>query len=137
MKWMIGIMVAGAACYGQVVSIVDSGSTNTAGFKIVVQKSGEAVYTSQPRGAGEAPKTIYKTIPRTLAKTLYDDVDAGRPLSRLPTHTCVKSASFGTRLTVRFGDDPSPDLNCGEGGVPKLDALRRDALAIVKIVQPQ
>jgi hypothetical protein len=130
MKWMIGLTLMCAAGYGQAVSIVDSGSTNTAGFRIVVQKSGDAVYTSQPRRAGE---TVHKAIPKALAKTLYDDVDAARPLSRLPTHTCMKSASFGTKMTVLYGDDPSPDLNCGEGGVPKLDALRKDALAIAKI----
>jgi hypothetical protein len=137
----IAFFLTCAACCAQTVTIVNSGSTNTAGFQIVVEKSGEAEYTARPRRFGfdknQAPKTIQKTIPKSLAERLYSDVDAARPLASLPPRHCMKSASFGTRLTLQAGDDESPDLSCGDGGSAKLKALIGDAREIVKIFQPE
>jgi hypothetical protein len=126
-------------CYGQSVNIVNSGSTNTAGFQIVVEKSGKTEYTSQPRriDKSSAPKVISKTISKLLTDRLYSDVIAARPLSSLPSRHCAKSVSFGTRLTIRFDDDESPDLSCGDGGNQKLEGLIRDADEIVKAVRPE
>jgi hypothetical protein len=139
MKTIIVAALTCTACSAQLVTIVNSGSTNTAGFQIVVEQSGKAEYTSQPRrypiGKTEAPKTISKTIPTPLAKSLYSDVNAAHPLSALPAHECGKSISFGTRLTIQFGNDVSPDLSCGDAGNSKMQALIRDATAIVKIFQ--
>ena len=139
MKTIFAAALTCAACYAQLVTIVNSGSTNTAGFQIVVEPSGEAEYTAQPRrfpiGKTEAPKRISKTIPTPLAKSLYADVNAARPLSALPAQSCGKSVSFGTRLTIQFGKDASPDLSCGDAGNAKMRALIRDATAIVKIFQ--
>jgi len=138
MKTILAGALACAACSAQSVTLVNSGSTNTAGFQIVVDPSGKAEYTPQQRGhaAGptEAPKTIRKTIPKSLATSLYAGVNAARPLSSLPAAGgCMKSASFGTRLTIQFGDETSPDLSCGDGGNAKMQALIRDANAVVKI----
>ncbi len=137
MKTIIVVALMCAACYAQSVTISNSGSTNTGGFQIVVEKSGQAEYTPQPRrievNQNEAAKTIRKTIPESLAKALYEDVSAARPLSSLPPQSCPKSASFGTRLTIRFAEDTSPDLSCGDGGNAKMKALIRDANEILKI----
>jgi hypothetical protein len=129
------------ACYAQSVTIVNSGSTNTAGFQIVVQSSGQAEYTLRPRRhvpdkTGQ-PKTVNKSIPKSLAKSVYADVKAAQPLSSLPARGCAKSASFGTRLTIQFGDDTSPDLSCGDGGNSNMKALVQDANAIVKIFRSE
>lgn len=136
MKTILFGALACAACYGQSVVIVNSGSTNTAGFQIVVEPSGKAEYTAQPRRTvirpGQPPKTVDKTIPKALAKSLFDDVAAAHPLSALPVGHCAKSVSFGTRLTVQFGSEASPDLSCGEGGNEKMRALIRDVEAVVK-----
>lgn len=147
MKTIVAAVLMCAACHAQSVTIVKSGSTNTAGFQIVVEESGKAEYASQPRrnaigsrssiDGGAAPKTIRKTIPKPLAKALYDDVRTARPLASLPPQHCMKSASFGTRLTIQFGDDTSPDLSCGDGGDRKMQALIRDTDAIVKSFSPQ
>ena len=137
MKTIFAAALMCAACDAQSVTIVNSGSTNTAGFQIAVEKSGAAEYTPKPRrhviGNGEAPKTIRKTIPKSLAGALYADVDAARPLSSLPARGCMKSASFGTRLTIQSGEDTSPDLSCGDGGNAKMQALIRDTGAVVKL----
>jgi len=126
-----------AACYAQSVTIVNSGSTNAGGFQIVIEKSGNAEYTQRPRRIApdkeETPKTVRKAVPESLTKALYDDVSAAHPLASLPSSGCMKSASFGTRLTVRFGEDESPDLSCGDGGNAKMRALIRDTNQIVKI----
>lgn len=136
--WMSAVSVA------QTVTIVNSGSTNIAGFQIVVHKSGKAEYASKPRRAvlnredkSGSPGTVRKTISKSLARAMYADVAAARPLASLPPRHCMKSASFGTRLTVGFGDDVSPDLSCGDDGSPKMQALIRDTNAIVKIFRSQ
>jgi hypothetical protein len=114
--------------------IVNSGSTNAAGFQIVVEKSGKAEYASQPRriDKGATTKAIRKTVPKSLSERLYMDVMDARPLSSLPPHHCAKSVSFGTRLTIRFGDDISPDLSCGDGGDTRMRAIIVDVDEIVK-----
>jgi len=136
---MVAAVFFCGACMAQTVSIVNSGSTNTAGFRIVVEKSGDAEYTAQPRrfpiGRSESPRTIRKALPKTLAGRLYSDVKAAQPLSALPERHCVKSVSFGTRLTIETEGDVSPDLSCGDGGNEKLKALIRDADEIVKVFQ--
>lgn len=119
--------------------IVNSGSTNTAGFRIVVERSGNAEFTPAPRrsgpdsGAKAEPKS--RKVPDALVHDLYSDLDAAKPLSSLPAPRCMKSASFGTKLTIEFGAEVTPDLSCGDGGNEKLKALIRDANQIVALFQ--
>jgi hypothetical protein len=137
MKLVLFAIALCSTSFGQSVIIANSGSTNTAGFQIVVEPSGKAEYTVRPRrrrGAQtEAPETIDKTIPAALVKSLYSDVNRARPLSSLPAPHCAKSVSFGTRRTLQFGEDRSPDLSCGSGGDPHLEALIRDAGEVIKL----
>lgn len=115
-----------ATSLAQSMTIVNSGSTNVPGFQITVAKSGEAHLTSQ---AGE----VDKTVPEALAQRLYADVEAAGPLGSLPPRHCMKSASFGTRLTIQSGDQESPDLSCGDGGNEKLRRLIEDVNEIVQL----
>jgi hypothetical protein len=116
--------------------IVNSGSTNTAGFRIAVDPSGDAQYTATSRKS--EPKAAAQThVPDALVKRLYSDLDAAKPLASLPHPRCIKSASFGTRLTIEFGDSETPDLSCGDGDNAKLRALIRDAQEIVTLFQAQ
>jgi hypothetical protein len=135
MRTILFIALACASGYAQSIVIANSGSTNTAGFQIVVGQSGKAEFTSSPRmrpiGAPAGPRTVEKTIPKALVQSLYSDVEAARPLSSLPPQHCAKSASFGSRLTVQSGNDTSPDLSCGDGGNAKLQALIRDVNAVI------
>lgn len=137
MKTIRPLAMLAMACQAQTIAIVNSGSTNTAGFDIVVQKSGEAEYTTHPRPVAiersETPKKIHKTIPKTLAEQIYADVQTAQPLASLPPRHCVKSVSFGTRLIIEFDGQQSPDLSCGDGGNAKLQALIRDANRIIEI----
>lgn len=117
--------------------IVNSGSTNTAGFRITVAASGDAEYSVTQRKAGpnlgEKPAATQKHLPDTLAKRLYSDLEAAKPLASLPHPHCMKSASFGTRLTIEFADSETPDLSCGDGDNAQLRALIQDAQEIVAL----
>jgi hypothetical protein len=67
------------------VTSINSGSSNTGGFQIVVEKTGKAEYRSQPRRIDKcaAPKVIRKMIPKSSTERLYLDVMAARPLTNL------------------------------------------------------
>jgi hypothetical protein len=131
------LITAFAAAGADVAVIVNSGSTNTAGFRIAVPQSGEAEYTPAPRRvirpSSGPPAETHLQLPDSLVKRLYADLDAAKPFSSLPTQRCAKSASFGTMLTIALGFQETPDLSCGGGDSEKLKALLRDANDIVKL----
>jgi hypothetical protein len=131
---LIAVHAAGAA---EVAVIVNSASTNVSGFQITVERSGKAEYTAGPPRPNSAPndkpKQMQRNLPNALAERLYSDLDAAKPLSSLPNERCMKSASFGTTLTIEIGGQKTPDLSCGPGDNAKLQALARDANEIVKL----
>ena len=110
--------------------IVNSGSTNTAGFRIVVEKSGKATYTATRRGSSK-PQT--NKLSKSLAKRFFADLQAARPLTQLPSQGCMKSASFGTAMTIELDGDTTPDLNCGDHGNSRMKALIQDVSEIHKL----
>ena len=116
--------------------LVDSGSTNTDGFQIVVERSGQTQYTAIPRGRGgqaaERPSAVGGKLPAALAQRLYADLEAARPLASLPEAHCLKSASFGTTLIIEYGGERTPDLSCPAGTNARVQALVRDAKEIVE-----
>jgi hypothetical protein len=130
-----GLLVASPADAGSAV-LVNSGSTNTPGFKIVVPRDGAAEYTAMPRAHSQSEgqhvlAPMKRKLPPALVHRLFSDLEAARPFSDLPRPTCMKSVSFGTRLTIQFNGDETPDLNCGAGQSTKLAALIDDAKQIV------
>ncbi len=137
---LAGIIATVISVYGAAADtavIVNSGSTNTAGFRIVVDQSGNAEFTAGTRGPGrppgQKPKQMQRQLPDALVQRLYSDLGAATPLSSLPAQRCMKSASFGTKLTIEFGGEETPDLSCPGGDNAKLQALTKDANEIVKL----
>lgn len=95
--------------------IRNSGSTNTAGYTIVVHPSGSADVTTD--GA-----TTSRTVGGPQVRWLFLKLRAAGPLDVLPGGHCMKSASFGSTTTVAFGGRTSPDLSCGgDAMVRELD----------------
>ncbi len=127
---------------GDSVAIVSSGSTNRAGYRIMVERSGSAEYTAVPRRSGPQSKTQSDTparrrVPDALVKRFFSDLETAKPLTSLPQPRCAKSASFGSRLTIEAAGFETPDLSCGDGDSPKLRALIRDANEIVALFGAQ
>lgn len=101
--------------------ILNTGSTNTTGYRIVLTRWGSAEYVWGPRRA-----TVH--IDRTTAAKFFADAQAGMPLSKLQAAPCMKSASFGTSTFVWWRGQRSPDLTCPEGTI--ASNVYRDAQAV-------
>ena len=117
--------------------IVNSGSTNRAGFRIAVDRSGAAEYTPAPRRRpGPQPvatEPVQKTVPRDLADRLYNDLKAASPLTALPAPHCMKSVSFGSTLIIELDGEQTPDLSCPDNGASALSHLIRDCDEIIAL----
>lgn len=101
--------------------ITRGASTNFWGYTIIVGQGGSATYTSGAgRGSGQ--------LSPTLAQKFFADLAAAQPLATLPEAPCVKSASFGSTLTVSQGGQQTPDLSCAAD--LRGQALAEDAGAI-------
>jgi len=123
---------------GDSATIINSGSTNRGGFRIVVDRSGLAELTSAPPRFGAQqphPGPIRRMLPRVLVESFYSHIKAAEPLDSLPAVHCAKSASFGSTLTVTVGKEETPDLSCGDRGNAVIGDLIRDTTQIVALVQ--
>jgi hypothetical protein len=112
----------------QIAVIVNSGSTNTAGFKITVHSNGPSTAVMQNR-AGVAQSAAHSfTVSTKQAASLFDDLKAAKaaPASQ---GGCMKSASFGTSTHVQWQGWTSPDLDCPSDNAA-ITALKNDVSAI-------
>jgi hypothetical protein len=102
--------------------IVDSGSTNRAGYRLRVYASGWSALQ-------QGDVAIKKHLPVELVKRFFADLNAAGPLDRLPTARCMKSISFGSSTRVAYRDKMSPDLAC-PSSAPAVRALAIDVSAV-------
>ena len=116
--------------------IVQSGSTNRAGFHIAIDAAGNAEFVPTGRRSSEPDKSaepLHKKIPGELARRFHADLDIAKPFAALPSVRCMKSASFGFTLRVEFKGETTPDLSCGDGGNTALRNLIRDVNEIAAL----
>jgi len=99
----------GTAVAASAAVIINSGSTNTAPYKIVVTPDGTARIQMQ------AVDTVTKTLSEATVKSFFSDIRAAMPLDAINMQPCMKSASFGTSTFVRFEAKQTPDLQCASG----------------------
>jgi hypothetical protein len=99
--------------------ILNTGSTNTLGYRISVGTKGEAWFVV----AGHPVQ--HSRISRALARKFFAHLRAAMPLSRLGVEQCMKSASFGTSVFVSWRGQRSPDLTCA-GDNARARALSDD-----------
>ncbi len=94
--------------------IVDSGSTNSMGYRIDVWSDGSAQSVLHSRGSAAhgSPKAF--SLSPSLATRFFADLKAARDGNALGT-PCMKSASFGTSTHVTWHGWISPDLDCPAG----------------------
>ncbi|MGA8437528.1 MAG: hypothetical protein WB762_19115 [Candidatus Sulfotelmatobacter sp.] len=100
---------------GSLATILQSGSTNTRAYKVVIYHDGSA--TAETSGASslrESEQARSQQFPpgtvdtRNLRRLLREIGD----VSKIPTGSCAKSVSFGTRTQIRCAGKTSGDLQC-------------------------
>jgi len=97
--------------------ILNTGSTNTQGYRIVVQTSGYAEYINGSHRA-------IASVPASLAAQFFKDAQDAMPLTARGSSDCMKSASFGSSLFVWWKGSRSGDLSCGLSSKLSSDALQ-------------
>jgi hypothetical protein len=92
-------------------TIVNSGSTNVAGYTISVRSDATASVVASNRGvdATSTPKAF--TVDAAVAKQFFADLAAAKSQGAA-IKPCMKSASFGSTTRVTWHDWTSPDLSC-------------------------
>jgi len=116
-----------------IVRIVNSGSTNTAGYVIELHRNGLVRWDVVPRfhgvpsttttpssttksGSTTTPRstTAQNTIqlPTHRTNSIFQAVEQALPFTQYAPVFCIKSVSFGTTLHVTYNGQESPDLSC-------------------------
>lgn len=130
LRWftLASLTAAAFACVAAVphldgATIANSGSTNAPGWSLTLRSDG--------KGSVDGRRF---TVPLPLAQRFFADVTAARGAA-IAGRPCMKSVSFGTRLTVSWHGWISPDLSCPAGS-QSAAALGQDVFRIVQIAQP-
>jgi hypothetical protein len=110
-------------------TIIDTGSTNRPGLQITLDASGNAKVESH----GMGPHAM--RLNSRLCKEFISTIQSTAPLRALPAAHCMKSISFGSSLFIEYNGERTPDLNCPVQRDPKVDALKKQALDILKIAK--
>ena len=101
--------------------IVNSGSTNRAGYRLRVYADGTTTLQQ-----GDFP--IKKSVPAALVKRFFADLKAAGTLDQLASARCMKSSSFGSTTQIGYLGKMSPDVSCPGG--PAMRKLQIDAEAL-------
>ena len=102
--------------------IVNSGSTNSAGYRL-------RVYADGTTALQQGDAAIRKRVAFALVKRFFADLRAAGALDELPPAACMKSASFGSSTHIAYRGKMSPDLAC-PSTAPAARALAVDADAL-------
>lgn len=101
--------------------ILNTGSTNAPGYRIVIVRGGSVRYS-------EGTHSARALVPAVLAEKFFAALSGAMPLDALLREECMKSASFGTSLYVWYAGRRSPDLDCS--GDARGRALASEARAV-------
>ncbi len=130
---LTGIATAAFSRDGAVIT--NSGSTNTAGFTIKVWSDGSAAEGPSGRSATSTGPAKRFNVPTDLTRSFFAHVKAARDAGAASEGGCMKSASFGTRLTVQWHGWTSPDLSCPSSDAT-LQALAADVARLQAMAKP-
>jgi hypothetical protein len=96
-------------------TIIQSGSTNTRGYTVVIHNDGSATaeigsanvgLRTEPAQSQQFPPGTIDT--KTLRRLLVEIGD----VSKIPAGGCAKPVSFGTRTQITYASKTSGDLKC-------------------------
>ncbi|HEY7418058.1 MAG TPA: hypothetical protein VH593_22950 [Ktedonobacteraceae bacterium] len=95
-------------------TIKNSGSTNTVGWTLTINKDGSGAITyDQAREHGFSHHTNKTFMAGTFAsKQLETLLTQIGDVSTIPNHNCLKPASFGSTTTITYQGKTSGDLTC-------------------------
>ena len=118
----------------QTAVIENTGSTNTFGYTVTVSLTGNSYHVASVSNNGNIrnSETGNHENLRLEVKRFFSDLDAAMPLTSLPTRHGMRSASFGTRTTITYKGQMSPDLTFASD--PRTTALKADIAAMTSIV---
>jgi len=113
------IAIVSSGNENEVVSIVNSGSTNTAGYVIELQRNGIAKWTVGRRflpglssTSSSSTAQMSMRLSSILTNRVFRALQRSMPLTQFPEIDCIKSASFGPTTHVIFNGQQSPDISC-------------------------
>ena len=122
-----GSKPSGGMVMQSVIVIVNSGSANLIGYRILIGANGDTSFVS-----GDGPG--HATLPAELYARLQADIAAAGPLSQLPSATdCLTPGTVATTTTIAMGGETSPDLGCTMGDAAQK--LKADADAVVAFLK--
>lgn len=116
------------------VTIVNSGSTNALGWTITLRSDGDGSIESESRTAMQASTRRAFAVSSSLALRLLGAAQAARD-ANAAGRACMKSVSFGTRLTVTYHGWTSPDLSCPPAS-SLVATLAADVSLVVDAARP-
>jgi hypothetical protein len=103
------------------VLIENSGSTNTAGYRIILHSDATA-------DIRENDETVHAKVDPALVASFVAKLRADGPLASLGGGHCMRSVSFGSSTRVAYHGESTGDLSCGAS--PEGRDLLGDARAI-------
>lgn len=107
---------------GDQATIINSGSTNTAGYRLRVSADGSTFLN-------QANLPLHRHVPAQLVAHFFNELHAAGSMSGLRNAHCMKSASFGTTTRIEYRGQTSPDISCPSSSTIER-ALYTDAQAI-------
>lgn len=110
-------------------TIANSGSTNAAGWTITLRSDGRGSVAGSSSSELQAGTQRSFSVDPSLAQRFLAAARAARG-ANAAGRPCVKSVSFGTRLTVTYHGWTSPDLSC-----PPASALLATLSADVSLIE--
>jgi hypothetical protein len=124
---------------GDLATIIQSRSTNTRSYNVVIHNDGSAAVEFNGAGlvSSNAPAQSQQFPPGTIdthrLRSLLTQIG---DVSRIPIGFCMKSASFGTTTRISFVGKKSGDLQCvqqqASGNDPALLQASQDVAKFVR-----
>jgi hypothetical protein len=101
----------------------DSGSTNFPGYTITVKHDGSGTLTYDSGHGDTRPQ--FNTQNKTFSPQTFQIASIRQILSQIgtiknvPNHSCIKSISFGTVVTITYNGQTSGDISCIDSSDPQ------------------